>query len=149
MDCAQDTAAAMDKAVKDILDECYRQAVKILEANRDDMEKVVAYLVEKETITGGEMVAILEGRDPATAEDPYASDRPREIEAQARHVHMISQKIEAPEQSGDAAGAEPGEHGAPGAGANGEHDVPGVDANDEHSADAGEGSTQTTPGSGS
>ena len=37
------------------------------------MHKVVAYLLEKETITGGEMVAIIEGRDPALVEDAYAS----------------------------------------------------------------------------
>jgi len=34
---------------------------------------VVAYLLEKETITGGEMVAIIEGRDPAEVESPYLS----------------------------------------------------------------------------
>ena len=109
MDCAQDTAAAMDEAVKSILDECYAKAVGILKDSREDMDKVVAYLLEKETITGGEMVAILEGRDPATVEDAYASTEPKGlqdgfrpsqpevIEPAARKVHMISEKIEAPE----------------------------------------------------
>ena len=69
LDCAQDTAAAMDKAVKDILDKCYADAVNIIRENREDMDKVVAYLLEKETITGAEMVAILEGRDPALADN--------------------------------------------------------------------------------
>ena len=98
MDCAQDTAAAMDQAVKNILDECYRNAVDILKDNRDDMDKVVAYLLEKETITGGEMVAIMEGRDPESVENPYASTetRPEDIEAPAKKVHMISEKIQAP-----------------------------------------------------
>ena len=98
MDCAQDTAAAMDKAVKDILDQCYQAAVEVIKENREDMDKVVAYLLEKETITGGEMVAIIEGRDPALAENPYASTRPAEIEAPAQKVHMISQKIEPPQE---------------------------------------------------
>ena len=71
MDCAQDTAARMDQAVKDLLDTCYRQAVQVIQDNREDMDKVVAYLLEKETITGGEMVAIIEGRDPAAVESPY------------------------------------------------------------------------------
>ena len=109
MDCAQNTAAAMDEAVKSILDECYERAVGILKDSREDMDKVVAYLLEKETITGGEMVAILEGRDPATVEDAYASTEPKGlqdgfrpsqpevIEPAARKVHMISEKIEAPE----------------------------------------------------
>ena len=96
MDCAQDTAAAMDKAVKVLLDECYASAVEIIKSCREDMDKVVAYLLEKETITGGEMVAIIEGRDPEQVENPYASTRPAEIEAPAQKVHMISQKIEPP-----------------------------------------------------
>ena len=106
LDCAQDTAAAMDKAVKDILDKCYADAVNIIRENREDMDKVVAYLLEKETITGAEMVAIIEGRDPSTVEDAYAStlahengfrpSQPEVIEPAARKVHMISEKIEAP-----------------------------------------------------
>lgn len=35
------------------------------------MDKVVAYLLEKETITGAEMVAIIEGRDPAEVDAPH------------------------------------------------------------------------------
>ena len=106
MDCAQDTAARMDLAVKEILDQCYRSAVDVIENNREDMDKVVAYLLEKETITGAEMVAIIEGRDPELVENPYASTRSQEgfrpstpdvIEPAAKKVHMISQKIEAPE----------------------------------------------------
>ena len=108
MDCAQDTAAQMDKAVKEILDKCYQDAVEILKDNREDMDKVVAYLLEKETITGAEMVAIIEGRDPELVDDPYASTNtqgksfrpsvPESIEPAAKKVHMISQKIEAPEE---------------------------------------------------
>ncbi|MCI9350006.1 MAG: ATP-dependent zinc metalloprotease FtsH [Oscillibacter sp.] len=96
MDCAQDTAAAMDKAVKVLLDQCYGKAVEVVRENREDMDKVVSYLLEKETITGAEMVAIIEGRDPGLVENPYASTRPAEIEAPAKKVHMISQKIEPP-----------------------------------------------------
>ena len=77
MDCAQDTAARMDQAVKEILDQCYKAAVAVIRENREDMDKVVAYLLEKETITGAEMVAILEGRDPALA-DPYQEAEQRE-----------------------------------------------------------------------
>ena len=96
MDCAQDTAARMDKAVKVLLDEAYKTAVEVIRENREDMDKVVAYLLEKETITGAEMVAIIEGRDPALVESPYASTRPAEIEPAAKKVHMISEKILAP-----------------------------------------------------
>ena len=100
MDCAQDTAARMDQAVKEILDQCYHTAVEVIKANREDMDKVVAYLLQKETITGAEMVAIIEGRDPSTAEDPYASTesvtRSGDIEPPARSIHMTSEPIPMP-----------------------------------------------------
>ena len=125
LDCAQETAAVMDKAVKEILEKCYADAVRVIEENIDDMHKVVSYLLEKETITGGEMVAILEGRDPAAVEDAYASTRksgggfrpstPNTVEAPARHISMTSEKIEMPtldggkpdESSPDAGGEKP------------------------------------------
>ena len=100
MDCAQETAARMDKAVKELLDKCYTEAVQIIRDNREDMDKVVSYLIEKETITGAEMVAIIEGRDPELVDDAYASTRRQStegIEPAAKKVHMISQKIEAPQ----------------------------------------------------
>ena len=117
LDCAQDTAAIMDREVKRILDECYKDAVQVIRDNREDMDKVVAYLLEKETITGGEMVAILEGRDPSTVEEAYASTRagdegfrpsqPSVIEAPARHISMTSEKIEMPpEDKGEETSAE-------------------------------------------
>ena len=102
LDCAQDTAAVMDKAVKAILDVCYKDAVEVIRENREDMDKVVAYLLEKETITGGEMVAIIEGRDPALVEDAYASTRkgakplPGDIEPPAKAIHMVSEEIKPP-----------------------------------------------------
>ena len=100
MDCAQDTAARMDKAVKVLLDEAYKTAVEVIRENREDMDKVVAYLLEKETITGGEMVAIIEGRDPATVEDAYASTKakplPGDIEPPAKAIHIISEEIKPP-----------------------------------------------------
>lgn len=101
LDCAQDTAAVMDKAVKAVLDVCYKAAVEVIEANREDMDKVVAYLLEKETITGGEMVAILEGRDPALVEGAYTSTHAGqpEIEPPARHVHIIDEPIPMPPPS--------------------------------------------------
>ncbi len=117
LDCAQDTAAIMDREVKRILDECYKDAVQVIRDCREDMDKVVAYLLEKETITGGEMVAILEGRDPSTVEEAYASTRksddgfrpsqPSVIEAPAKHISMTSEKIEMPPHDEDE--SKPGE----------------------------------------
>jgi len=75
--------------------------VKVIQENLEDMHKVVAYLLEKETITGGEMVAIIEGRDPALVEDAYASTRSKarltgDIEPPARNIHMVSEPVQPP-----------------------------------------------------
>ena len=90
MDCAQDTAAALDEAVRAILDQCYAAAVQIIRDSRQEMDAVVAYLLEKETITGAEMVAIIEGRDPA------AADSPLRAEATAAPAAPAEDKTEAP-----------------------------------------------------
>ena len=74
MDCAQDTAAALDEAVRAILDQCYAAAVQIIRDSRQEMDAVVAYLLEKETIPGAEMVAIIEGRAPAAADSPLRAE---------------------------------------------------------------------------
>ena len=64
LNCAQETFAAVDQAVMKIIDQCHKDAVSILEENREMLDKVALYLLKKETITGQEMMAILEGRDP-------------------------------------------------------------------------------------
>ena len=64
-----------------------------------DMDKVVEYLLQKETITGAEMVAIIEGRDPETV-DNYVANReedqklfrpstPDVIEEPANHINIV------------------------------------------------------------
>ena len=115
LDCAQETAAIMDKEVKIILDQCYKAAVELLKENLEDMHKVVEYLLQKETITGGEMVAIIEGRDPALVEDAYASTHakakslPGDIEPPAKNIHMVSEEIKPPlpPQEDEASDAKP------------------------------------------
>ena len=58
LNCADETAAAVDKVVKDTLRECYEEAKKMLSENREIMDKIAVYLIEKETITGKEFMEI-------------------------------------------------------------------------------------------
>ena len=67
--CAQDTAAQVDEEVRRIIETCHKEARSILEENRADLDAVASYLLEKETITGQEMMAILKGEDPATVDN--------------------------------------------------------------------------------
>ena len=58
MNCADKTAAEVDKEVIDIIAGCYEEAKKLLSENREIMDKIAAHLIEKETITGREFMEI-------------------------------------------------------------------------------------------
>ncbi len=58
LNCAENTAAEIDAEVMKILKEAYDEALAMLRDNRDVMDKIAAYLIEKETITGKEFMKI-------------------------------------------------------------------------------------------
>ncbi len=58
MNCSDRTAAEVDKEVVAILKESYEQAKQMLSENRELMDKLAAFLIEKETITGKEFMEI-------------------------------------------------------------------------------------------
>ena len=111
MNCAQETYAAADRAVAAIIRECHREAKELLIEHREMLDQIADYLLKKETITGQEMMAILEGRDPETVdnsgarreedEHSFRPSSPDVIEAPAKHISMISEKIEAPAESAE------------------------------------------------
>ena len=58
LNCSDVTAAAVDEEVKDMLKESYEQALELLRENREVMDKLAEFLIEKETITGKEFMKI-------------------------------------------------------------------------------------------
>ena len=107
MSCAQETYAAADRAIIQIIRQCHEEAKQILRDNRELLDKIAAYLLKKETITGQEMMAIIEGRDPETV-DNYGATReddqplfrpstPDVIEAPAKHINIVSEPIPMPD----------------------------------------------------
>ena len=107
MTCAQETYAAADRETIKIIRQCHKEAKEILMENRELLDKIAAYLLKKETITGQEMMAIIEGRDPETV-DNYGASRdgeqklfrpsvPETIEAPAKHINIVSQPIPMPD----------------------------------------------------
>lgn len=58
MICSDQTAAEVDKEVIAILKDSYEQAKQMLSENRELMDKLAAFLIEKETITGKEFMEI-------------------------------------------------------------------------------------------
>ena len=108
LNCAQETAAQIDRLVTKIIKDCYAEAIQILRDNEEMLHAITSYLLQKETITGTEMKAILEGRDPELAEaevsgvsramrgpaaQPAVTDG---VEAPARNIHIGSDPPVAP-----------------------------------------------------
>ena len=58
LNCSDITAADIDKEVMDILKESYSKAKQMLSENREALDKIAAFLIEKETITGKEFMKI-------------------------------------------------------------------------------------------
>lgn len=58
LNCSDITAADIDKEVMDILKESYNKAKQMLSENREALDKIAAFLIEKETITGKEFMKI-------------------------------------------------------------------------------------------
>ena len=58
LNCSDSTAADIDAEVVEILNESYEKALALLRDNRDVMDKLAEYLIEKETITGKEFMEI-------------------------------------------------------------------------------------------
>ena len=58
MDCGEATAAAVDDEVMRILKDSYEEAKRLLLENRDVLDQIAAFLIEKETITGKEFMQI-------------------------------------------------------------------------------------------
>ena len=107
MTCAQETYAAADRETIKIIRQCHEEAKQILRDNRELLDKIAAYLLKKETITGQEMMAIIEGRDPETV-DNYGATReseqklfrpsvPETIEAPAKHINIVSEPVPMPD----------------------------------------------------
>ena len=60
LNCGEVTESQIDEEVMTILNDCYKKAVECIETNQTVMDKLAEHLIEKETITGKEFVAIYE-----------------------------------------------------------------------------------------
>ena len=58
MNCGQETASEIDHEIMKMLKEAYEEAKKLLSEHRESLDKIAAFLIEKETITGKEFMKI-------------------------------------------------------------------------------------------
>ena len=58
LNCGEATAAEIDQEVMKMLKAAYEEAKRLLTENREALDKIAAFLIEKETITGKEFMKI-------------------------------------------------------------------------------------------
>ncbi len=95
MNCSDATAAEVDQEVMALLKESYEEAKRLLAEHRKALDRIAAFLIEKETITGKEFMKIfyeVEGISEPDQQEPAAriSEKPAQTEAE-----------EKPEQTGN------------------------------------------------
>ena len=97
LNCGDATAAEIDQEVMKILKDSYQEAIRLLSDNKDAMDQIAAFLIEKETITGKEFMQIFrrvkgipEPEDEKTDED--AGQKTDEDAARKAETHTSEQK---------------------------------------------------------
>jgi cell division protease FtsH len=73
---SEEIAKAIDEEVRGIMEHCYAHARKILEDNRETMERIVRVLLERETIEREEFVALMQNAVPAPDAGPLHPTSP-------------------------------------------------------------------------
>ena len=80
LNCGDATAAEIDKEVMKILKDSYHEAISLLSDNKDAMDQIAAFLIEKETITGKEFMQIFRKvkgiQEPEEKAEDKAEEKP-------------------------------------------------------------------------
>lgn len=94
MNCSDKTAAEVDAEVVIILKESYEKAKELLSENRELMDKLAAFLIEKETITGKEFMEIFR-REKGL---PEPEEKKEEGKEEKEQEIAIPEAVKVPEQ---------------------------------------------------
>ena len=92
---SDETARAIDKEVRSIIDECYESARSLLEEHRSKMDMMAEALMQFETIDAGQIDEIMEGRKPSPPADwtDGPSDSPSGPEASSPDDESVGDPI--------------------------------------------------------
>ena len=96
LNCSDVTAAEVDEEVKVLLKSCYDKAKQLLSENIDVLDKIAAYLYEKETITGKEFMSIYYEVKGITPPEEKVSEENKNEEAATKEVinEVVVEEIE-------------------------------------------------------
>ena len=104
LNCGDDTATEVDHEVMELLRNSYEEAKKLISGHREALDKIAAYLIRKETITGKEFMIIfravekgLEVSDELDAQGLKALDEA--VNADRKENTEATENIEATENT--------------------------------------------------
>ena len=92
LNCSDATASDVDQEVMRILKEAYAEAKQLLNENRDALDQIAAFLIEKETITGKEFMKIF--RRVKGIPEPEEKTKAQELEAETKEAEAEQVKSE-------------------------------------------------------
>ncbi|WP_084295339.1 ATP-dependent zinc metalloprotease FtsH [Catonella morbi] len=101
LNCADETAAKIDEEVARRMKEFYERAVSIIKENRDVLDKIAEYLIEKETITGKEFIKMYREIKGLPEPDDEKKDKPESKAAE--NPDTVVEKVETVEEKKDEA----------------------------------------------
>ena len=84
--CSEETSTLVDKEVLSIIRECHQKAREILRENRDLLDKISEYLLEKETIFGDEFFKFVYEKYPELKEKREEEKKSRELEINKKYM---------------------------------------------------------------
>lgn len=94
MNCSDATAADVDQEVMKVLKDSYEEAKRLLTEHRKALDKIAAFLIERETITGKEFMDIF-----------YEVEGINKEEAEQKNASRVTEKV-LPEKSEEESAAE-------------------------------------------
>ena len=92
--CSEETSTLIDKEVLSIIRECHQKAREILRENRDLLDKISEYLLEKETIFGDEFFKFLYEKYPELKEKREEEKKSRELEINKKYTEACADTAE-------------------------------------------------------
>ena len=97
--CGQQTASEIDEEVMKMLKDAYEEAKQLLRDHRQSLDRIAAFLIEKETITGKEFMEIfheVEGIDPDAPKKEEARIGMNPVEGEGFVMKSVDETTEEP-----------------------------------------------------
>lgn len=92
--CSEETSTLIDKEVLSIIRECHQKAREILRENRDLLDKISEYLLEKEIIFGDEFFKFVYEKYPELKEKREEEKKSRELEINKKYTEACADTAE-------------------------------------------------------